>query len=98
MHLEGSCYCGGIGFSVEVTAPAPFLRCYGSICRKTGGGGGEIMRSRAPVPGLDCLFLSGYAVPPGGVLPEGIYLRSKAFEITELAGKLRAALALALSD
>ena len=40
MHLEGSCYCGAVGFSVEAAAPAPFLRCYCSICRKTGGGGG----------------------------------------------------------
>ncbi len=39
MHLEGSCYCGAVGFSVEAAAPAPFLRCYCSICRKTGGGG-----------------------------------------------------------
>ncbi len=42
MHLEGSCYCGAVGFSVEAAAPAPFLRCYCSICRKTGGGGSAI--------------------------------------------------------
>ncbi len=40
MRLEGSCYCGAVGFSVEAHAPVPFLRCYCSICRKTGGGGG----------------------------------------------------------
>ncbi len=40
MHLEGSCYCGAVEFSVEAEAPTPFLRCYCSICRKTGGGGG----------------------------------------------------------
>ena len=40
MHIEGSCYCGAVGFSVEATAPVPFLRCYCSICRKTAGGGG----------------------------------------------------------
>ncbi len=40
MHLEGSCYCGAVGFSAEAAAPAPFLRCYCSICRKTSGGGG----------------------------------------------------------
>lgn len=40
MHLDGSCYCGAVRFSVEAYAPVPFLRCYCSICRKTAGGGG----------------------------------------------------------
>jgi len=40
MHLEGSCYCGAVTFSLEAQAPAPFMRCYCSICRKTAGGGG----------------------------------------------------------
>jgi hypothetical protein len=40
MHLDGSCYCGAVKFSVEAYAPAPFMRCYCSICRKTAGGGG----------------------------------------------------------
>lgn len=40
MHLEGSCHCGAVRFSVESRAPYPFLRCYCSICRKTTGGGG----------------------------------------------------------
>ncbi len=40
MHLEGSCHCGAVKFSVEAYAPVPYLRCYCSICRKTGGGGG----------------------------------------------------------
>jgi hypothetical protein len=40
MHLEGSCSCGAVSFSVESRAPYPFLRCYCSICRKTAGGGG----------------------------------------------------------
>ncbi len=40
MQLDGSCYCGAVTFSVKAYAPAPFLRCYCSICRKTGGGGG----------------------------------------------------------
>jgi hypothetical protein len=40
MHLDGSCYCGAVKFSVEAYAPVPFMRCYCSICRKTGGGGG----------------------------------------------------------
>jgi hypothetical protein len=40
MLLEGSCHCGAVTFSVEAQCPVPFLRCYCSICRKTGGGGG----------------------------------------------------------
>src|SRR3546814_18474566 len=41
MHLQGSCRCGAVGFSCDVYAPMPFLRCYCSICRKTAGGGGH---------------------------------------------------------
>lgn len=40
MHLEGSCHCGSVKFSVESAEPYPFMRCYCSICRKTAGGGG----------------------------------------------------------
>lgn len=40
MHLEGSCHCASVRFSVEADAPVPFMRCYCSICRKTAGAGG----------------------------------------------------------
>ena len=40
MQLEGSCYCRAVRFRVTAYAPVPYLRCYCSICRKTGGGGG----------------------------------------------------------
>ena len=40
MRLEGSCHCGAVRFAVDANAPVPYLRCYCSICRKTGGGGG----------------------------------------------------------
>ena len=40
MHIDGSCHCGAVRFSLEAYAPVPYLRCYCSICRKTGGGGG----------------------------------------------------------
>jgi len=40
MHLEGSCHCGSVKFSVESDSPVPFMRCYCSICRKTAGAGG----------------------------------------------------------
>ena len=40
MHLQGSCHCGAVRFTVEAHQPYPFMRCYCSICRKTAGGGG----------------------------------------------------------
>lgn len=40
MHLEGSCHCGAVRFSLEAQAPVPYLRCHCSICRKTAGSGG----------------------------------------------------------
>jgi hypothetical protein len=40
MQLIGSCHCGAVRFSATAYAPAPYLRCYCSICRKTAGGGG----------------------------------------------------------
>jgi len=40
MHLEGSCHCRSVKFSVEADSPVPFMRCYCSICRKTAGAGG----------------------------------------------------------
>lgn len=39
MHLEGSCHCGAVRFSLESAEPVPYQRCYCSICRKTQGGG-----------------------------------------------------------
>jgi len=40
MHLEGSCHCGAVRFSLEAPSPVPYMRCYCSICRKTAGAGG----------------------------------------------------------
>lgn len=40
MLLEGFCHCKEVRFRVESREPAPFMRCYCSICRKTAGGGG----------------------------------------------------------
>ena len=40
MHLDGSCHCGTVRFSLESAHPVPYQRCYCSICRKTQGGGG----------------------------------------------------------
>ncbi len=40
MHLDGSCQCGAIRFSLEADCPVPFMHCHCSICRKTAGSGG----------------------------------------------------------
>ncbi len=40
MHLEGSCHCQAVRFTVESPHPYPYNLCYCSICRKTDGGGG----------------------------------------------------------
>ena len=40
MKLEGSCHCGSVRFSLSSRTPIPYMLCYCSICRKTGGGGG----------------------------------------------------------
>ncbi|MFL6662449.1 MAG: GFA family protein, partial [Rhizobacter sp.] len=40
MHLEGSCHCGAVRFSLEAGSPFPFMHCHCSICRKTAGSGG----------------------------------------------------------
>jgi hypothetical protein len=40
MHLEGSCHCRAIRFTLESRHPVPYQRCYCSVCRKTQGGGG----------------------------------------------------------
>ena len=40
MHLEGSCHCGTVRFSLQAHSPVPFMHCHCSICRKTAGSGG----------------------------------------------------------
>jgi hypothetical protein len=49
MKLAGSCECGKVTFTVESDTPVPFMYCFCSICRKTGGGafGCNIMGRRA---------------------------------------------------
>jgi hypothetical protein len=36
-HLLGSCQCGKVHFSIDSETPVPFMFCFCSICRKTGG-------------------------------------------------------------
>ncbi|CAG8461597.1 2453_t:CDS:2 [Rhizophagus irregularis] len=43
MELQGSCHCEKVKFTVKSHTPVPFMRCYCSICRKIGGGGGYVI-------------------------------------------------------
>jgi len=52
MHLKGSCHCGAVKFEVKAYAPAPYMRCYCSICRKTAGGGGYAINLGASAKSL----------------------------------------------
>ena len=40
MKIEGSCYCGAVSYTAISTTPYPYMHCYCSFCRKTGGSGG----------------------------------------------------------
>ena len=40
MHLEGSCHCGAVRFTLDANCAVPFMHCHCSICRKTAGSGG----------------------------------------------------------
>jgi hypothetical protein len=53
MKLEGSCHCGAVRFSVISHTPYPYMRCYCSICRKTGGGGGYAINLMGDVGSLE---------------------------------------------
>lgn len=52
MHLEGSCHCRKVRFTVEAAEPVPFMRCYCSICRKTAGSGGYAINLGAATQGM----------------------------------------------
>jgi len=51
LALTGSCKCGAVRFTALSQDPCPYLRCYCSICRKTGGGGGYAI-------GINAIFSS----------------------------------------
>ena len=55
MHLDGSCHCGSVKFSVHSAQPYPFMRCYCSICRKTAGAGGYAINLGADAATLKVL-------------------------------------------
>lgn len=52
MLIEGSCHCGAVRFRCESQHPVPYQRCYCSMCRKTGGGGGWMVNTEADAASL----------------------------------------------
>jgi len=71
MHLEGSCHCGAVRFSVTSRTPQPYMRCYCTICRKTAGGGGYAVNIMGEAESLEvegAEHLSVYRARDGGDL------------------------------
>jgi hypothetical protein len=62
MHLTGSCQCGAVRFSLRSAHPVPYQRCYCSICRKTGGGGGYAINIAGNAHTLDVTGKSHVAI------------------------------------
>lgn len=52
MKLAGSCHCNAVTFEMESKAPAPFMRCYCSVCRKLAGSGGYAINLMADAASL----------------------------------------------
>jgi hypothetical protein len=88
MHLEGSCHCGAVTFSLTSQHPYPYQRCYCSICRKTQGGGGYAINLAGEAQSLkvqgrkhiSIYHASNRTAPaaPMPVLPNGISARNAA--------------------
>ena len=53
MLLEGACHCRRVRFSVRSSEAYPYMYCYCSICRKTGGGGGYAINLSADATSLE---------------------------------------------
>ena len=53
MLIEGSCHCGKVRYRANSKHPAPYMRCYCSICRKAGGGGGYSINTEADTDSLE---------------------------------------------
>lgn len=53
MELKGSCHCRAVRFTVASRTPAPYQRCYCSICRKTAGSGGYAINIGARYESLE---------------------------------------------
>jgi hypothetical protein len=79
MHLQGSCHCKAVTFTVDSAHPYPFNLCYCEICRKTAGAGGFAINLGADFKTLK-IEGSGnirmYRAKPAGPEPESPGVRS----------------------
>ncbi|MEM6991044.1 MAG: GFA family protein [Myxococcota bacterium] len=76
MKLEGSCHCGAVRFSVTSRHPAPYQRCYCSICRKCGGGGGFLINTLAEAETLEVVGEQHVKVYRAAIERDGASVRS----------------------
>jgi hypothetical protein len=75
VRLEGSCHCQAVRFSVEAASPAPYMRCYCSICRKLAGGGGYAINLGADhrtlkIEGVEAIRV--YETSPDASTPDAV--------------------------
>lgn len=73
MHLQGSCHCRKVRFTVDAAEPVPFMRCYCSVCRKTAGAGGYAINLGAATHSMSVTgkrFLGIYRAEIDGQLSE----------------------------
>ena len=71
MLLEGSCHCAAVRFTCDSKHPVPYQRCYCTICRKTGGGGGFIVNIEADANTLKVVGRENTAVYRATVVRDG---------------------------
>ncbi|MDD9934811.1 MAG: GFA family protein [Myxococcales bacterium] len=77
MRLEGSCACGAVRFRLQSAEPVPFQRCYCSICRKLGGGGGYLINIGGEASTLEVDGGAAVQVFHANVERDGRAVRSK---------------------
>jgi hypothetical protein len=77
MLLEGSCHCGAVHFRCESRHPVPYQRCYCSICRKTGGGGGYLINTEADANTLEVTGREHVRVYQAMIERDGKQVRSR---------------------
>ncbi|MFT5429718.1 MAG: hypothetical protein ACI9OJ_000390 [Myxococcota bacterium] len=76
MLLRGSCHCQAVCFSCESRHPQPYQRCYCTICRKTGGGGGFVINIEADATTLQVEGLESTSIYQALVQRDGETVKS----------------------
>jgi len=76
MLLEGSCHCSAVRFTCDSKHPVPYQRCYCTICRKTGGGGGFMINIEADARSLKVVGVENTTVYQATVERDGETVKS----------------------